>query len=522
MDKRVSQFKEIFFGLERAYGTFTPKESLREDNKTEGQTFIRKLPVEDSLWENHLKGSWPSIGIFPINDEDKCKWGCIDVDEYPLDHVEIARKLAERKLPFIVTKSKSGGAHIFLFFKEYVPAGIVHHKIRELASFMGLGHCEVFPKQEKLLREGNEADWEVGSFLNMPYHNGLEHTDRYAFSDEGNILGLEDFIAEVEKKSLSLDELKKLSLKKDKQTSEFADAPYCIEAYLTENGKVQKGSRDNFLFQYAVYAKKKYGESFEDEVHKFHHEYFEEALRPREIEKVIKQADKKDWGYKCKDQPMCSFCNKSKCRLRKFGIGENSVITDVGNVTQYGNNDDAIYHITINQESTIVCTVEELYDQHKFRKKCLVKTKSMPPMMSRNDYDMFVTNLVSKAIEVKTDEEMTPEGQFKIVLAKYISNQANAMDIDDILNGQCFVDDEENKVFFRIDQLQEYMRNRKHAALTTNQVAVFIRGLGGDCTKRKLNNKPGQLVWFVDNDKFNSIEKIEEIVEQKEEEVIPF
>ena len=263
-------------------------------------------------------------------------------------------------------------------------------------------------------------------------------------------------------------------------------------------------------------------ETFEDEVHKFHHDYFEEALRPREIEKIIKQADKKDWGYKCKDQPMCSFCNKSKCRLRKFGIGESSVITDVGNVTQYGTNDDAIYHITINQESTIVCTVEELYDQHKFRKKCLVKTKSMPPMMSRTDYDAFVTSLVSKAIEVKTDQEMTPEGQFKIILSKYISNQANAVDLDDILTGQCFVDDGENKVFFRIDQLQEYMRNRKYSALRTNQVAVFIRQLGGDCTKRKLNNKPGQLVWFVDNDKFNTIERIEAEEPVQETEDIPF
>ena len=354
----------------------------------------------------------------------------------------------------------------------------------------------------------------------MPYHNGLDQTDRYAFDDKGNVLNLDGFLAEVEKKSLTTEELKKLSLKKEK--SEFHDAPYCIEAYLTENGKVQKGSRDNFLFQYAVFAKKKYGESYEDEVHKFHHKYFEEALRPKEIEKIIKQADKKDWGYKCKDQPMCQFCNKSLCRIRKFGIGEDSVITDVGNVTQYGNNDDAIYHITINQESTIVCTVEELYDQHKFRKKCLVKTKSMPPMMSRNDYDAFVTSLVSKAIEVKTDEEMTPEGQFKIVLAKYISNQANAVDIDDILNGQCFVDDEENKVYFRIDQLQEYMRNRKHAALSTNQVAVFIRSLGGDSTKRKLNNKPGQLVWFVANDKFNSVERIEAEEPAEKEEDIPF
>ena len=209
------------------------------------------------------------------------RWGCIDVDEYPLDHVSIAQKLATKNLPFIVTKSKSGGAHVFLFFKEYVSAGIVHHKIKELASFMGLGHCEVFPKQEKLLREGNESDWEVGSFLNMPYHNGLDQTDRYAFDDKGNVLNLDGFIAEVEKKSITADELKKLSLKKE--NSEFADAPYCVEAYLTENGKVQKGSRDNFLFQYAVYAKKKYGETFEDEVHKFHHDYFEEALRPRDI-----------------------------------------------------------------------------------------------------------------------------------------------------------------------------------------------------------------------------------------------
>ena len=231
MNERVSKFKEIFYGLDRAYGTFTPKESLREDNKSEGQTWIRKLPVEDSLWENHLEGSWPSLGIFPINDEDKCRWGCIDVDEYPLDHVSIAQKLATKNLPFIVTKSKSGGAHVFLFFKEYVSAGIVHHKIKELASFMGLGHCEVFPKQEKLLREGNESDWEVGSFLNMPYHNGLDQSDMYAFDDKGNVLNLDGFIAEVEKKSITADELKKLSLKKE--NSEFADAPYCVEAYLT-------------------------------------------------------------------------------------------------------------------------------------------------------------------------------------------------------------------------------------------------------------------------------------------------
>ena len=519
MDNRVSKFKEIFLGLERAYGTFQPKDSLREDNKAEGETWIRKKLLEDSLWQDHLEGAWPSLGIFPINDEDKCRWGCIDVDEYPLDHTSIARKLAEKNLPFVVTKSKSGGAHIFLFFKDYVPASLVHNKIKELAAFMGLGHCEVFPKQERLLREGNQSDWEVGSFLNMPYHNGLEHTERYAFSGEGNVLNLEEFLKEVEQKSITQEELKKLSLKKE--DSEFGDAPYCIEAYLTENKTVQPGSRDNFLFQYAVYAKKKYGETYEEEVHKFHHKYFEDPLRPKEIEKIIKQADKKDWGYKCKDQPMCSFCNKSKCRIRKYGVGDSNVVTDIGNVIQYGDNEDTIYHVTVNQEKTIVCTVEELYDQHKFRKKCLVKLGSMPSMMKREDWDYYITDIVSKAIQVKSEFEMTPEGEFRNVLTRYISNQANAMDIDDILNGQCFVDDEEKKVYFRMDQLQEYMRNRRYGILTSNQMGIFLRNIGGDYSKRKLNNKKGQLVWWVPSDKFTTKQEVE-IEQERAEEVIPF
>jgi hypothetical protein len=73
---------------------------------------------------------------------------------------------------------------------------------------------------------------------------------------------------------------------------------------------------------------------------------------------------------------------------------------------------------------------------------------------------------------------MTPEGEFRNVLTRYISNQANAMDIDDILNGQCFVDDEERKVYFRMDQLQEYMRNRRYGILTSNQMGIFLRNLG--------------------------------------------
>ena len=147
----------------------------------------------------------------------------------------------------------------------------------------------------------------------------------------------------------------------------------------------------------------------------------------------------------------------------------------------------------------------------------------MPPVLKREDYDAFIINLVGSADKVTTDYEMTPEGQFNNILSRFISTQANATDIDEIVAGACFVDDEENKVYFRTDQLQEYMKNRKHAPLTANQIGVFLRALGGTTAKKKLNGKHGQLVWVLDNGKFNpKIEPITQPQSEETEEVIPF
>jgi len=83
------------------------------------------------------------------------------------------------------------------------------------------------------------------------------------------------------------------------------------------------------------------------------------------------------------------------------------------------------------------------------------------------------------------------------------------------------VDDEESKVYFRMDQLQEYMRNRRYIALSSNQMGIFLRNLGGDYSKRKLNGKAAQLVWWVPSEKFAN-KKVVETQEEKQEEVIPF
>ena len=35
----------------------------------------------------------PWVCAIPINNDNKCKFGAIDIDEYPIDHAEILKKL---------------------------------------------------------------------------------------------------------------------------------------------------------------------------------------------------------------------------------------------------------------------------------------------------------------------------------------------------------------------------------------------------------------------------------------------
>ena len=117
----ITKFKAIFSGLDIAYGTYIIKKE-RGDGKQAGQATVVRKPPTDDLWEKHLAGVEPSLGIIPIRADNSCIWGCIDIDQYPIDHKGLVEKIEGLNLPLVVCRSKSGGAHCFLFTKEPIPA----------------------------------------------------------------------------------------------------------------------------------------------------------------------------------------------------------------------------------------------------------------------------------------------------------------------------------------------------------------------------------------------------------------
>ena len=171
----LDKFKKIFQGQDRAHGIFTTTGEVSDKNKIKGSGKVIQEPITDSLWKKHLQGEGSSLGVIPINDDSQCKWGCIDVDTYPLDHVKIAKNIKSKKIPLVVFRSKSGGAHLFLFVENFIPAVAMRKKLQEFASNLGYASCEIFPKQIEIKVDRGDT----GNFLNLPYFGG-ENTTRYA------------------------------------------------------------------------------------------------------------------------------------------------------------------------------------------------------------------------------------------------------------------------------------------------------------------------------------------------------
>ena len=159
MEDRIKKFKDIFKGLERAHGCTKISAPAENGVKVKGQSFVVRQPVTDELWLQHLQGT-QSLGIIPINDDNECIWGCVDIDSYAgFDHKKLINKIKEVKLPLVVCRSKSGGAHVFLFATKAISAEVMRDKLTEIKTILGYGGSEVFPKQIKLKSQDDTGNF---------------------------------------------------------------------------------------------------------------------------------------------------------------------------------------------------------------------------------------------------------------------------------------------------------------------------------------------------------------------------
>ena len=363
-----NKFIEIFTGLDRAYGQTQSREK-NEAGKLEGRSWLVKEPITRDKWINHLEGKEPSLGIIPIDDNNQCKWGAIDIDTYDgFDYKKLITRIVEKKLPLVVCKSKSGGAHVFLFVSEPVLAKQMQIKLKEIAVFLGYGDCEIFPKQIELNSKG------TGNFLNLPY-NHPEYPTRYALDDEGNALdNLDMFIKHYESKVVS--NLSMVVIEKpvtQKSNDDFKNAPPCLVTLASQG--FAEGSRNQCMFQLGVYLRQRFPEQLETKLDYYNTKYFTPPLPSREVLTILKQVEDKKYFYRCEDPTFKSVCEKIRCQTMKFGIG-NSASNDITSLKKWVS-DNPMYEVTHNGK-VIILSLDQLANHGEYRKACIAQANESP------------------------------------------------------------------------------------------------------------------------------------------------
>lgn len=304
MSNLIHEFATLFTGNLRSYGQWNPK----NDN-----SLTEKAEVQTEHYEAHIQGRM-GLGIVPITDGGTVMFGAIDVDKHDdpedVDLIGIRAKIEAHRLPLVMCRSKRGGAHLYLFGSEYLPAKLVIRLLSSWRDMLALPHkTEIFPKQDSVVTKSGEKS--LGNWLNLCYFGG-DNTNRYAIDSEGNPISFELFIRLAQSKRVTADQLREFGGK------EHLEAPPCIQKMIHMG--VESGSRNDAMYNVVVYLKRARPDTFFDDALELNKSMFDKPLGMQEARKVIRSASRRDYQYKCGEDPCKSLCDRRVCVTREFGI----------------------------------------------------------------------------------------------------------------------------------------------------------------------------------------------------------
>lgn len=486
------QFMKLFEGFAEAHGTHgTTSKSDTKGGKLEIKKTARTIrePVTEQLWANHLKGTYP-LGIIPIRKDSKCLWGCIDVDVYDMDFSDAINRIEKKKYPLVVCRSKSGGAHVFMFFAEPVDASDVRRKLREVAASMGWGNCEIFPKQTQVLQDKGD----LGNWLNMPYLGG-DDTERFAMKKTMAGMSVSEFLKFAEARRITAEELNSLSQPKVPDEG-LTDGPPCLENLATSG--FPEGTRNNGLFNVGIFCKKKYGSRWKEMVEQYNRELMNPPLPSDEVVLLIKNLEKQDYQYLCNDQPCVSFCNSTLCRTRKFGISgsaEHPIISGLSKL----NTDEPLWFLDID-DTRIELTTKQLQNYRDFHAVCMDKLTRCYAMMKTDTWLKMVATAMESAQIIEAPQEVSVFGQFFELIEDFCKNRHRGDRPEDLLLGKPWFNEDKNQYFFRLRDLMNHLeREGFKSGWGRNKVSQRILDMGGGKEFLHIGERGVNVYWVPDN-----------------------
>jgi hypothetical protein len=477
-EEDIARIASLFRGSEEAHGTFDPDLRPRTvGTKIEIKTSARTLrePVTLEHWAQHLEGKRP-LGCIPLRPDDTVVWGAIDVDVYTINLTELVERIRTVDFPLVTTRSKSGGAHLFRFVPEPVSASEMIAHLNELRVELGLGACEVFPKQVSLIRERGD----LGNWIIMPYFGergaGVKAT--------GLDMTLREFLDVAERQRASI-----ASVVKPRKVADF-DGPPCLQHLMAAG--FPEGTRNNGLFALGVYAKKKWPDKWRQHLEQLNHAHFDPPLPAQEVTGLEKSLDRRDYNYRCSDVPIVNHCNSAVCRTRRYGVGDPDSLPSISGLAVL-DTEPPLWFVDI-ESKRLELSTEELRNYQMFHRACMERLHVCYRLMSQPAWLKVVAEAMETLTRMEAPSEASLQGEFFELLEDFCTNRQRGTRIEDLLRGAPWED--QGHHYFTLKDLMRHLDRHGLRELTRPQVTTRIRRLGGDQKTLTIKGKAMSCWWI--------------------------
>ena len=542
------KFIKLFNGYKAAYGVADmthPAAYTEPSGKKKPVYRWNYEPFTDHIYADHLKGD-KSVGIQPCNENSEVVFGVIDVD--PKNYIDFNNKnkkfyidiIQEYKLPLIPIESKSGGLHLFLFLKEFISASVIVSFLSNLLPLFELKpDCEIFPKQTQLTKNNETGELRPGQFINLPYYKS---TERKALNVDGTPFTLEQFVGVAEANLVSETDLTTITTSienKDMEgvDDEFLDGPPCLAKLSTIMKDPNFDGKDRFMYNYHVFVKLKYQDTWKQKVKNAPVKYFAEhhanAWDDRILNSKLRSWNKSEKGFTCTQSPISDHCKKGICVKKKFGVlagskGNYPVLT---NLRKIDLDPDPEFEFDVTKPdgistATVHCkTVEHVNDQRK-RRNSISKAAGFAPPLIKGNEDQMVLDVLWKSQKIVTPPiGTTPKEKLHDNLHQKITGPEAKNDAS-FKSGTTLLQD--GHAYFKFDTFYKKLKNRGWRYPEDKTGSMMLK-IYKDCeidfldqkrfpTKEKgKHNSPTKNVVMIAIKKFDKIQIFHKLTEHKKD-----
>lgn len=502
------RFASLFAGYEKAYGQFTTSRK-NDKGKLEGRASTKRGVATSQEWKKHLNGEYTGMGQIPLRSDDTVVFAAIDIDVYQLDFDGLEKAIKKNKFPLVICKSKSAGAHCYVFLKEPTDADVVRKRLAAWAATLGFGGVEVFPKQSYRAREDD-----IGNWINLPYYHARE-TTRTAYKD-GKDLNFMEFLDYAESMKQDPELFGQITTKAEEIGDDegyLEGAPPCL-CHIAATGGIPEGMRNETMFNFAAYLRKRFPDDWQDRLPEYNTRYCTPQLKLNEIQALAKSIDKKEYDVKCSGP----HCDKKKCRLAKFGIGETvggNKRPEIGSLTKYEG--DPVYWAIEIDGQRVLCETDTLINQGAFNKLCMETINRVPGSMPKNRWEQYIDGLLVNVDIVPVPEDASKKGQFYYHLEVFCTGtNRQARSKDEIKQGKPYR--HEGNIYFLSASLIDYLQEKRFKFANEHQIWQWLRERGADKQYMGFSKGVGGAnVWFIEDVWEKEQPKDDTVVFDKEE-----